>query len=315
MKLNKIIGMAVGLAMILSASTVVFAADGDNFVVGTPIDLESGEEVTNLTAGQKILVPVDYTTDTSTVTDFAVRMDYDTSVLDFGIAYSDLTPGEESAIFSYGLDTYLQTDANYEYICAIDPIGTWRGNRFTATGTLGTNEPTEGQVVSAWYSAVAASVDNGPETYFCFTVIDDVTLDQLNFELFEPALGRGESSVNSDVEIDGTADKLNACFGAFNINIDSSALPYWIQALYVKVDGGDAVQVTEYATTDNVNYAFPVRITSNSGNADAVTVEVLADTSTDEAGSQGTQSKVSMGTFEVQLNSPTSYADQTVSAQ
>ena len=136
----------------------------------------------------------------------------------------------------------------------------------------------------------------------------------MNFELFEPALGRGESTVNSDVEIDGSANKLNACFGAFNINIDSSALPYWIQALYVKVGGGEAVPVTEYVTTDNVNYTFPVRITSNSGSAASTTVEVLADVSSSETDSTNTTQE-SMGTFEVELNSPTSYVDQTVKAQ
>lgn len=312
MKIKKFMAFTAGVVMSLCLSTAVFAADGDNFVVGNPIDLATGQEVENLTAGQKVVIPVDFTTDTGSVTDFTVKMYYDTSILDYSIPYSSLTTTEADMLLGLGLDTYLLTDTDYANVCAVDPIGTWRGTRFTAAGMLVTNEPREGYAINTWATAVAQTVENRPETYFCFTVVSDVPDTTLNKDLFK--LDIAQCSVNSDITIEGTANKANACYGAFNINIDSSVLPYWIQGLYVSLNGGEKVAVTEYKTTDNVNYTFPVRVTTNSTSAATATVEVFADTTTDEAGTANFD-QVSMGTFEIQLNSPTSYTDQAVSAQ
>lgn len=314
MKIKAIIAALATVVASVGLTTVAFAADIE-YRMGTPIDLSTGEEVTEYVAGQKIAVPVNPVSNVNSVS-YGATFNYDTTVLDYGVSFAGLT-GEETAGIS-NLGGQMVAEQDYSTIYGTDLLGSVNPftHAFTPYGSLLINERAEGVVSIGWYTSNSAgySMAADQEAYIFFTVKDEIDPNKLNVDLFTVTANNVDTTQGNE-NVPSTVDKANACFGAFNINIDSSKLPYWIQALYVKVDGGDAVQVTEYATTDNINYAFPVRITSNSGNASSATVEVLADTSTDEAGNEGTQSQVSMGTFEVQLNSPTSYVDQTVSAQ
>ena len=154
-------------------------------------------------------------------------------------------------------------------------------------------------------------------SYLLFTVNDDyVAPESLNYG--ESSLGRGlfhliapfvdeTTSINhADLEGTQTDSKVNACYGAFNIVIDSDALPYWIQKLYVQVGEAELEEVSQYTTTDNKTFVFPVRVTTNDTDAQTATIEVFADTSSAEA-DETNVSRVSLGTATIDLDSPTSY--------
>ena len=330
MNFKKFIGTVAATGILLSALSVtsVFAAE-PTFEVGEPVDINTGKAVTEFTAGQIVEVPIDISNvDSGKLSMAQLEMYYDDTVFSAGASLTDARTYYATYRDFVALSSTENTKMIGRHNMEEDLFGD--GTFMLPAGAFsGNTTASEESVTMLWNITGADSMPvkaDEPEFYLLFTVKSDYkTPEDLNYG--SSSLGDGlfhliapyvdETTSVNHADLDGTQSdaKVNACFGAFNINIDSSKLPYWIQALYVKVDGGDAVQVTEYATTDNINYAFPVRITSNSGNASSATVEVLADTSTDEAGNEGTQSQVSMGTFEVQLDSPTSYADQTVSAQ
>lgn len=312
----KIKGIIVALATVVASvglTSAVFAEDLE-YRMGTPIDLSTGEKVTEFTAGQKIAVPVNPQASLNSVS-YGATFNYDTNVLDYGVSFSDLTAEETAGISNLG--GQMVAEADYSTIYGTDLLGSVNPftHAFTPYGSLLINERAEGVVSIGWYTSNSAgySMAADQEAYIFFTVKGEIDPNSLNVDLFKVTANNVDTTQGNE-NVPSEVDKANACFGAFNINIDSSALPYWIQALYVKVGGGEAVPVTEYVTTDNVNYTFPVRITSNSGSAASTTVEVLADVSSSETDSTNTTQE-SMGTFEVQLDSPTSYVDQTVSAQ
>ncbi len=330
MKLKKLTGFLVATVAALGITTLTYADTTSSITIGAPIDLSTNTVAENYEAGDIIALPVDVTTTSGKVTAFSAVVEYNTEYLEAGVNTNDTNIVSDEvytnllALSGKDNEDNLVKSSDGSKTGALKLMYTeGRGGAKTYVGTSLYNPTyTSNSAYVSWYHTASTDLRETPETYFIFRVTKDVPADSLNFAAFTVSDNVQNAAQDSNggidetnVGIDASGAKFNACYGAFNINIDSNALPYWIQALYVKVGDSDAVQVTEYSTTDNVNYAFPVRITSNSGNADAVTVEVLADTSTDEAGNEGTQSKVSMGTFEVQLNSPTSYADQTVSAQ
>lgn len=327
MKLNKLVGFMAATVTVISMTTLTYAADESSIALGEPIDLETNAVAEKYDAGDIIALPVDFysTTDVadafSTVVEYNqeyIAADVDTNNMEMvsDTVYNNLTilSGKEGSEDNFISQSGVMGALKGMYTEGRGGARTYIGN-YTYNPAYASN-----QVYISWYNNSNVDLRETPEVYLIFRVIKDVPADSLNFDVFsstntgEIKPGIEHSYADSGLTADTTDAKFNACFGAFNINIDSSALPYWIQALYVKVGGGEAVPVTEYVTTDNVNYTFPVRITSNSGSAASTTVEVLADVSSSEADSTNTTQE-SMGTFEVQLDSPTSYVDQTVSAQ
>lgn len=332
MSFKKFFGAAVAIGVLVSAMSVtnVFAAS-PTFVVGEPVDAITGEEVTEFTAGQIIEVPIDITNvDSGKLSMSQLELYYDNTVFTPGI---DTTDEASEGYTYYGMYT--------ETLFAMDPTDEAKGiYRVVARNNM--QGRTKGNISGNCYAetdsmtmlwtitglnSVAVS-DTLPEYYMAFTVKSDfVAPEELNVEGSQSLTGTGlfalkgtkvdETTTINHPSITGEQNnaKLNACYGAFNINIDSSVLPYWVQGLYVSVNGGAKVAVSEYKTTDNVTYTFPVRVTTNSTNATTATVEVFADTSSDESGTADVQSAVSMGTFDIQLNSPSSYADNIVTAQ
>lgn len=328
MKLNKLVGFIAATAMAIGMTTLTYAADESGIVLGKPIDLETNAVAEKYEAGDIIALPVDIYSTTDVADAFSTVVGFDTQYIAADVDTNNMEMVSDT-VYNNLITLSGSNGDESNFVTQSDVMGALKGMYTEGRGGVRTYVGTytynpayaANQVYISWFNNSNVDLRDTPEVYLIFRVIKDVPSDSLNFDVFsstntgEVKPGVDHSYADGGLTADTSDAKLNACFGAFNINIDSSALPYWIQALYVKVGGGEAVQVTEYSTTDDVNYAFPVRITSNSGNADSVTVEVLADTSTDEAGNEGTQSQVSMGTFEVQLNSPTSYVDQTVSAQ
>lgn len=322
MKLKKVFGAFTVLATLAFASTAY--ASNEKINIGTPIDLATGQEVTEYVAGQKLLVPVDVSNDEQKAFSYNVHITYDTDALTAGIDGNTFSDKELEVISGYlntDMTNIILSEGSENMYGSINRITKVTLGKTSFAGTANNNVDhtlaNGTRVLSmTWYDGVARNLNaDAPEAYALFTV--KAPVEALNFDLF--GVIDGDTSMMGSDNVDtvtvNSANKANACYGAFNINIDSSALPYWIQGLKVAVNGGSKVAVTEYKTTDNVNYTFPVRVVTNSTNASTATVEVFADTSADEAGNTDAKSDVSMGTFEIQLNSPTAYADNTVSAQ
>ena len=330
MSLKKFIGTAVATGVLLSALSVtsVFAAE-PTFEVGEPVDINTGKVVTEFTPGQIVEVPIDISNvDSGKISMAQLEMYYDDTVFSAGASLTDARTYYATYRDFVALSSTENTKMIGRHNMEEDLFGD--GTFMLPAGAFsGNTTASEESMTMLWNITGADSMPikaDEPEFYLLFTVNSDyVAPEDLNygssslgdglFHLVAPYVDETTSVNHADLEGTQSDAKVNACFGAFNINIDSSKLPYWIQALYVSLDGGAPVAVTEYTTTDDVNYTFPVIITSNNGDAASVNVEVLADTSSDEDGSQNPQSKVSMGSFDVDLNSPTSYVDQTVSAQ
>lgn len=309
MKLKNIFGAMLCTSVIACSATAVFAA-GETFEIGKPIDLETNAEVDELTVGQVVALPVDIITDQQIVS-MGYATTINTDVLTPGAIDADLTDTQYDNASALGEIISHVTDSSKDMM--IFSIGEEGRRGFESYGN-----PSASDTRFAWYDAEPRTINEStPEFYVIMTVNKAVSLDDLNVTLITPDEANttvGVYQVGGILNATPNTAKANACYGAFNINIDSSVLPYWIQGLYVSLNGGEKVAVTEYKTTDNVNYTFPVRVTTNSTSAAKATVEVFADTTTDEAGTANV-AQVSMGTFEIQLNSPTSYTDQAVSAQ
>ena len=334
MKLNKLVCLVAAVAAAMSLSTAVYAAD-NTITMGAPIDLETNSVAEDLKSGDIIAVPVDVTSTTGKLTSFSAVIEYDTEYLEASIDVDDVNLVSDTVYNNMITLSGESTGANFTK-SVVNKVGsikqmytTGRGGAKTYVGTMVYN-PNYSAVsgynnfaYTSWTHTASVETSDTPETYFIFRVTKDIDVDKLNLEIFNSSNYEGnlvQDNLNglpavTNINADASQSKANACYGAFNINIDSSVLPYWVQGLYVSVNGGAKVAVSEYKTTDNVTYTFPVRVTTNSTNATTATVEVFADTSSDESGTADVQSAVSMGTFDIQLNSPSSYADNIVTAQ
>lgn len=322
MKVKNILGGLVAAAMVFGASSVIaYAAEPIVTIKAmNPTDF-SGNQLDTLKPGDVFILPIDVESTNGKMDLSQFDVHYDTSVLTPGV---DAIAHEEAATY-YGENdtkTILEDTTIYGGLNIVKSINALTHKpTYFGTDNLTVVHRTPGEVTVQWGGASNTGYDVTQaqnEFVLFFTVNEGAEFTELNADVIKDLYILSAQSIPStDVGMsnyEGSTTKLNACYGAFNINIDSSALPYWIQGLQVSVNGGARVAVTEYKSADDVNFTFPVRVVTNSTNATTATVEVFADTSSDEAGSKDVQN-VSMGTFDITLNSPTAYADNTVSAQ
>ncbi len=324
MNFKKILGGSLAALMMTSASSACVYASVEKALQFTalPITDFTGNEVTELKTGDVVILPVEATGSDGRIQTGQFEVDYDNTILSLGVnakASSDTIAfykEKKSLLITSTQDSNTMLLGGREIIESYDDIleeYTYAKDQFAVVPI------DEDTVRVTWNGAspTGYAVTDAAEFYVCFTVKDTANVSELNTEYVKKLFVMSSLAGTNDTigqKYDGTYNKLNACYGAFNINIDSSALPYWIQGLKVSLNDGAKVDVTEYTTTDGVNFTFPVRVTTNNTNAATATVEVFADTSADAEGTKDIQSDVSMGTFEISLNSPTSYADNTVTA-
>lgn len=323
MKLKNFLGGLFVTAVFVAASSVAsFAADPVvSFKAMNPTDF-SGNELDSLKAGDVFILPIDVQSTDGMMDVSQFEVNFDTNVLTLGV---DAVANAEAGAYYGENDTKTILEGTtirggLNVVKSINPLtqkATYFGNDNL---TVVTTAPGTVRIQWSGLSTTGFDVTKAQNEFVLFfTVNEGAQFTELNADVVKDLYvlsAQGNPSTDKGTSnYEGSVSKLNACYGAFNINIDSSALPYWIQGLKVAVNGGAKVDVTEYQTTDNVNFTFPVRVVTNSTNAEKATVEVFANTSSDEAGTTNAQTDVSMGTFEITLNSPTAYADNTVSAQ
>lgn len=305
MKLRKIISAFLALGIVATA-TPAFAADGDSFQVGTPYDITAGESTDALVAGHVIAVPVEIVSTTGGLSSYDIKIQYDNTYVTPGydmVNESSMWDTLDELGTQQGFDTNNDTKVLY-----ITKLGTYRGSRFTAAGTIVYN-PAYGsnnnKVAIAWANSTSVKVNtNLPEAYVIFTVLKDTDVNALNTEVFsvdsaDCNLADSPNGKTAQANVANTVNKANACVTAFQVDVDNDALAnsgFWIQKLYAKV--GDTTQpLTICNNTDGTaTYSFPTRILTNTtGNAD-LTVDIYATVTTDEAGTENA-TDVKVGTF------------------
>lgn len=304
MKLKNILGAIVCVATLAVSATSVFAK-GETFIINDPIDLATGEKAEHLTAGMAVAFPIDMITDELTAA-MGFRPSHNTEYLEAGLVDADLTDAQYDnacdlgELIPNGAEEYSGIDM---MIFALGEVN--RKGNFVSYGYPGASY----KMVN-WYDAYDRQVyADKPEFYMLYKVVKDVPDDALNFKLIDLVIADCMISVNMESVLEKNPDPwyANTCYGAFKLNIDSSSLDQWVQGLQVSIDDGTKKAVTEYVTTDNVNYSFPVRVTSNSKKATTATVNVYADVSNSETDTVNT-TNVMLGSFTLNLDSPTAYA-------
>lgn len=325
MKLNKILGAAVVAGIFVLSASSVFAAD-DSFTLGAPVVATTGEAVTEYTNGQVIAVPYDITTTTNGLTSYKLAVSYDSDVVTPGATFSlpaAVAKNQLATGLAHGTATAVYTDVSNEslFLAVGTTGGVWYadyGVYDLPTATYTAHAVTEDKNVNFVMAATSSiAVNDEHEGYLLFTVKDaSAFTDKLNVSIAtviesESTVGDNKHDKPSTTDIPSTSEKVNACAGAFNIKIDATKLTSYVQALYVQIGDAEAVSVPYY-TVDGDIYKFPVRVLTTKDDA-SVDVKVLADTSSDLDGKNDAKSKVSLGTITVTLNSPSDYADSTIS--
>ncbi len=303
MKLRKIISAFLALGIVATA-TPAFAADSDLFHVGTPYDITAGESTDALVAGHVIALPIDVDSTTNSLTNFQIRIQYDNTVVTPGYDTTDADDVFFDAVDSIvGSAGYASDEVTLQYINA---MGTKRGSKFTAVGSLAFNPAVDDHTIAyVWANSGTKTVNaSTPEAYVIFTVKTSTDANALNTEVFKVdsstcVLADTINNKANTPNVANKVDKANACVTAFQVDVDNDALAnsgFWIQKLYAKV--GDTTQDLTICnnTEGTATYSFPTRILTNTtGNAD-LTVDIYATVTTDEAG-MTSATDVKVGTF------------------
>lgn len=305
MKIKNVLGIMAVMALSVCCTATAYAADNNSYSIGKPISMATGEVLDNLKAGDKIMVPVDFVSTDDHLEAYTAQLRYDTSVLKVGLNESELTDAEYNVLADKGGPVYI--NGRDKVIGSVNTFGSWSRFGFSHEGSPTFNEPEEGYIINLWYTDNKTTTIDNVESYICFNVLADIPSDKLNYILFTPMLGKGDSTVNNFAQLDtATAEKANACYGAFNVVLDATKMDGWVQALTLKV--GSASVNLEKCIIDGDTFTFPVRITSNNGNATEAEIEVVAKITPDEEGA-GTASDVSLGKATVKLDSPSAYTN------
>lgn len=311
MKLNKILGVVLSLSVIAGSSSFAMAADGDYFKLGTPIDITTGAEATEIVAGHKIAVPVDVTSTTGSLTSYTVIAKYDSSILSAGFTYDDCSATEGSNLVTLAGETSnLTMDPNTRKYGAVRGMYTmgfgksYTGSQLVNTAYTDTSLDSGSYIGSNWYNTTNTATTSDPECYLLFTVVGSVSEDSLNTSILEvvPSLCQVADNKNdkpAELGINGEATKVNACDGAFKVVVDSDALPYWVQGVTATINGQDYALDAALNEDGTTSYSFPVRVTS-AAEETSVDATIKATVSDDEAGSTNSR-EVEWGTVTVDM--------------
>lgn len=288
MKLKRVLSVCLAAATVATCSSVVSAAD-NGFAVRTPINLATGEEVTDtLTAGDVLAIPVDVFSSTGGIDSLTFDVNF-ADVLSIGYADTDLSDDQYANLESLG-EIITEDDGTDVVVKNIYKAG--RKKTYPGSWTINPNYVKDGVrcVRAVWANALTISTTDDPEAYIVCSVTKDVTADELN-----TALTGSSSEVISFSDIDGNMEdhalkadpaKLNATQGAFKVVLDADALPAgnWVQGLYAQV-GSTKQDITACVHADGTTtYEFPVRVNSATGATNAIDVDIYATTTADEAG-------------------------------
>lgn len=318
MKLKKFLSAVLSLSFIISA-VPTFASETEYFEINMPyFDCTTGTDTTDLIEGHVVLVPVDVTA-SADVANYSLALLYDSSILTPGITSSSnviSTVMGKGALVSSSGTHYAVSAFNNEII---------PGMVYTQIGTAtvtpsGYNTEIEYDSMksffTSWYSAEVQSTTDEPELYLIFTV--NKTVEDLNhvlFDIYEPtcAINTAEQG-----EATGTADKANACDGAFQVVYDTSKLTamsteaakgngYYVQKVEALI-AGVRYTLDAYNNEDGTTvYKFPVRLTSDAEDA-SVNVEIIA-TITDDAEGSANLREMSWGNVTVDMSGTVSSYD------
>ena len=313
MKLNKILGVVLSLSVIAGTSSFAMAAEGDYFKLGTPYDITTGSEATEIVAGHKIAVPVDITSTTGSLTSYQVIAKYDSDILSAGFTYDDCTGEEASNLVSLaGEASNLTMDPNTNLYGAVRYMYTTGfGKVFTGSQLANTAfkdetlDSSSSYICTNWFHTASVKTTNDPECYLLFTVKNSVDENSLNVDILEvvSSLSNVQDTYNgkpTEIGINGEAAKANACDGAFKVVVDSSALPYWVQGVNAKINGTSYTLDALVQDGDTTVYGFPVRVTSAADEV-SVDVEIEATVTDDETGLENSRT-VSWGTVNVDMS-------------
>jgi len=300
MKLNKILGAAVVAGAVFALSSVsAFAAQA--FTIGDPVDLSADAtvKVEDIKAGMLLAFPVDMTSSTGSVMSFTFSADYDTDVLEPGIAKSSYS-SVKSAIASRGA---MVQDDNKTVVATIDAMLDEFDERAMAVSS--SNYPGTQVIYTAAFSAVTSLNASKPEFYVLFTAKKDFpATDTLNKGLF--VLNGEESNINIDDNISDYPDvdqpAANKCGAAFKLVLDSETMDYYVHSLTLKVNGVEKGKITEYVENGK-KFEFPVRLIGTAPETVSITVEAETGTATEITGT-----KTLIDNQALTLN-PTDYAE------
>lgn len=306
MKLKRFISAFLALGVVASA-TPAFAEDGDLFHISTPYDITKGEYTDELTAGDIIALPVDITSTTGGLSSYQLNIQYDSNIVtpcyDTSSASDAFWTNVEGIT---GSQNYASDDLTLQ---TINALGTKRGSSFSPAGSVTFNPAfAENTVHCNWYIGGTKTVNaSTAEVYIIFTVKSSV--DSLNTEVFKVdsstcQLADSPNGKTAQTNVANEVDKANACVAAFQIDIDNDAIAtqgVWIQSLYAKVGGVE--QPLTVCNNDGVSttYSFPTRVITNTTGNEAMTIDIYAKVSADEAGTTTTDVKV--GTVDVKADS------------
>lgn len=290
MKLKRVLSVCLAAATVATCSSVVSAAEENGFAVRTPINLATGETVTDtLKAGDVLAIPVDVFSSTGGIDSLTFDVNF-TDVLSIGYTDTALTDDQYNNLEALG-EIITEDDGTDVVVKNIYQTG--RKKTYPGSWVVNPNYNKNGVrcVRAVWSNALTIKTTDDPEAYIVCSVVKDVTADELN-----TALTGSSSEIISFSDIDNgdmeghnlkaAPAKLNATQGAFKVVLDADALPNgnWVQGLYAQV-GSTKQEITACVHADGTTtYEFPVRVNSATGATDSITVDIYATTTADEAG-------------------------------
>ncbi|MGN1318378.1 MAG: hypothetical protein ACI4VF_05125 [Lachnospirales bacterium] len=308
MSLKRILSGAVALAMAFGALSVpTFAADPTVTFESLPVTDIEGNEVTSFAAGDVVVIPVDATSKDGQMNAAQFEITYDadlltlgatrtatTAVRSFYTSHKDRLQMSGTSIIYGGRDIVSEYDEEFdEYVYD--------------AGLFAVVKMSDGVVRVTWNSDKAGgyTLTDVPEFYVLFTVNDSAKVDEINnglngeyvSNLYVISSAGSDLSTTVGEEYDGTYNKLNACYGAFEVSIDNSALEtqkIWISEVNADVYT-DSTKATKLGTTalevytndGTTTYKFPTRVTANAADVSSAYVEVVATLSDKDGNATG----------------------------
>ena len=324
MSLKRILKTALFLGVMISSVATVKVFADPTFKVGTPIDISTNKPVNELTPGQAIEVPIDLE-GVNSLYGTQLQMHYDDSVLEAGVSRTD----SKGRTYNQQHNGYTAMAEN-KYLGRHNIKDIWGELEYDEYDPAGafSGDPTynnQNNVIQIMWNVTDYSKKvnaDEPEFYILFTVKDGAS-DILNVGTTDLGGQNGlfhlvgavvydESCENRYPNIQGTQDttKGNACEGAFKLTVDPEKLDpgVYINKLEATING-QKTTIDAAVENEDGTISFPVRLTNSKGGSVNVSISGTYGSSADDTTSANA---FTMGEFALELNSPTAYAEQSV---